>query len=60
MKTQQIKFRFIDEGRAFGGILVDDKFVICGCCGTVVDIKGVVILQTYNDWMDLSESIMGD
>lgn len=62
MSTKQIKFRFVEDDEVCAGILVDmdDKYVICGCHGAVFPINNVVILQIYNDWMDLSECIMGD
>lgn len=61
MFTKQVKFRWIDdEDEVSGGILVDNKYVICGCHGGVFLINDIVILQIYNDWMDLSECIMGD
>lgn len=35
METKQIKFRVWPDDAPYGGILVDNKFVICGCCGGV-------------------------
>lgn len=62
MFTKQVKFHCIDDDddKVYGGILMDNKYVICGCHGGVFNIEDVVILQTYNDWMDLSESIIGE
>ena len=57
---------FVDEdGTVCGGILCnsdgnDDKFIICGCCGGIVDPKEVTIVKVYDNWVSLSEEIIGD
>jgi hypothetical protein len=70
---QQVKFEvinpdFINEGETniFGGIAIiggDGETitnVICGCCGGVFEPTDVKILERYDDWMDLTEAIVGD
>ena len=70
---QQVKFAVInpdlinsdDDRTIFGGIaLVNDDGtitnVICGCCGSVFEPEDIKILERYNDWMDLTEVIIGD
>jgi hypothetical protein len=70
---QQVKFEVInpslineDEGNIFGGIAIigdDGKTitnVICGCCGSVFEPDDIKILERYDDWMDLTEAIVGD
>ena len=62
MNTMQVKF--IDEdGSIHGGILVDDKYLICACCGGVFDLteeheEPFKILEKYNYWVDFSEGII--
>ena len=57
---------FVDEdGNVYGGILcdfvgVDEAFIICGCCGGIVDPEEVTIVKTYDNWVDLSKEIIGD
>lgn len=64
MITKQCSF--VDEdGTVCGGILcdfvgVDEAFIICGCCGGIVDPKEVTIVKVYDDWVDLSKEIIGD
>lgn len=70
---QQVKFAVInpdfinsdDDRTIFGGIVnVDDDGniinVICGCCGSVFEPEDIKILERYNDWMDLTEAIVGE
>jgi len=53
---------FMDgEGNVQGGIYVPDlHYIICGCCGGLVDEDDAVIIHCYNEWLDISESIYGD
>ena len=60
MKTQQVKFRREGDVNYFGGILVDDKYIICGCCGVVTELKNVVEIFPYSKWIDISNEIMGE
>lgn len=68
---QQVKFEVInpdlineDEGNIFGGIAIVNggtiTNVICGCCGSVFEPEDIKILERYDDWMDLTETIVGD
>lgn len=58
MEVKQIIFR--DEGELFGGILIDDKYIICGCCGGVIDdLTEIEIVEYCEDWLDISETIKG-
>lgn len=59
MKTQQIKF-IDEEGSVLGGILIDDEYIVCGCCGGILEVKEVEIIKYYNDWVNISEEIIGE
>ena len=53
---------FVDnDGVKRGGIMVDKKFIICGCCGGVFEVEEVgwenVMMLT---WIDISEEILGN
>ena len=37
MLTQQVKFWDDDNEEWFGGIMVDNEYIICGCCGSVYE-----------------------
>ena len=57
METKQVKFKD-EEGNILGGILVDNKYIICGCCGGVLEVEEVEILERYNYWVNISYEIM--
>lgn len=70
----QIRFKVIapdlmDEGEnIFGGIgeyaeIEDEEIlirVICGCCGSTFEPNEIEILDKYDTWIDLTETIVGD
>lgn len=57
METKQVKF--IDtEGEEQGGILVDNKYIICGCCGGVFEVDEVHYSPL--PWVNISKEIIGD
>lgn len=58
METKQVKF-MDNEGNIFGGIVVDDEFLICGCCGGVLEKNEVKILATL-EWVPISDEILGN
>ena len=57
----QVRFLDKEDGVIHAGILYDDK-IICGCCGGVFDAYSeyIEILESYEDWVDLTETIIGD
>lgn len=63
MITRQVIF-MDEEGRVEGGILVDDmpkeQYVICGCCGGILESDQYTILHVYPDWCNVSDEITGD
>ena len=56
---------FIDpaDGLEYGGLYVSPwegyHFIICGCCGAILDPKTVKDINFYNEWVDLSGEILG-
>ncbi len=62
MTIKQVEFWDKDNKRWKGGIMVDNRYIICGCCGSVFecsDLKKEEI-QPYNVWVDISDEIIGD
>ena len=59
MTTKQVCFRAEGETEFFGGILVNDEYVICGCCGGVVPIDEVAEMELYKNWVNISDEFMG-
>lgn len=59
MKTKQVKFRDPDMV-LHGGILVDDKYIICGCCGGVFEVSDGMceIVEEYENWVSFEEDIV--
>lgn len=61
MKTQQVKFHLEGEEGFLGGILIDNRYLICGCCGGVYDLTEDIVMidEYYDDWSDISDYIYG-
>ena len=59
MYAKQIQFKD-DEDTIFGGILVNDEYIICGCCGGIFEKEEVTILKEFENWVDISEEIIGE
>lgn len=36
------------------------KTIICGCCGCVFEPEEVTIIKIFNNWIDLTEEIIGN
>jgi len=55
--ARQISFRLLEEGAddICLGILFDERWIICGCCGAVIDAyeEDVEILQEFDEWCPL-------
>lgn len=55
--ARQITFRILSEetDEVYGGILFDERWIICGCCGAVIDSyeEDVEILQEFEEWCPL-------
>lgn len=62
MLTEQVRFRCcIEKDEEYGGILVDNKYVICGCCGGVFELDdGEVEILEKLRWVPISEEILGE
>lgn len=63
MQTKQIRFRCVGESNYSGGILVDtgeDTYIICGCCGSIIDWEDVEDFELYDHWVNISNEIIGD
>lgn len=58
MKTDMVMFKDPD-GEILGGIMVDDKYIICGCCGGVFEVDEVTIIKSLA-WINISDAILGD
>ena len=66
MITKQVCFRAEGEDAYFGGVLVskgkvptDGDFIICGCCGGIYHIDEVEEMEPYENWVNISDEIMG-
>lgn len=67
---KQIKFKCYEDGdEVYGGIglyeeqsdgVEDLKLVICGCCGSVFDPNEIEVIEKYNNWINLSDEIIGE
>lgn len=60
MRTCQVAYYDNDNNRWFGGILVNDEYIICGCCGGIVyldELRPEDILY-FEHWTDISNKII--
>ena len=62
--AKQIRFYDTENEVEHGGILLDNGDVICGCCGGLIEAdefeSDCVLLEKYEDWINLDEEIIGD
>lgn len=65
-KPTQVAFvdEWTDDGEpnmeyVIGGIAYGTE-IICGECGSVVDLEDVAALYIFGDWITISEEILGD
>lgn len=57
MHCVQVKFHQGDG--EFGGILIDNRYLICGCCGGVFDLEeDDIIIEKVYEWIDISDTIL--
>ena len=61
---KQVIFKDIENNVIHGGILLDSGDIICGCCGGLLEAdeenETWELIDTYDDWIDLDETICGD
>lgn len=59
---KQIKFKDFKDNTIHGGILLINGDAICGCCGGLLKANdnSWKIIEKYDDWIDLDETICGD
>lgn len=61
MSVEQVYFYHFADDKFYGGILVDNKYVICGCCGSVFELEdGEIEISVKLPWVDISGAISGD
>ena len=62
MLTKQCVFKD-EEGTKFGGIYVEvggDVYIICGCCGGVMELTDITDIKLFDDWVNIEEEIRGN
>lgn len=57
--TKQVLFLDL-EGVVHAGLLLDDGNIICGCCGSLIELGDYLLLHVYKKWVDIEEEICGD
>ena len=57
--TKQVLFLDL-EGTVHAGLLLDDGNIICGCCGSLVELGDYLLLHVYKKWVGIEEEICGD
>lgn len=70
---RQVRFRIINDDigatdEILGGIGIYEEYphhdeilvnVICGCCGSIFEPEDIEILEIYENWVDLVDTIIG-
>ena len=55
---------YVDPDKVFGGIARYEHnhliHVICGCCGNVLPPDDVRIVRKFDDWLPISDEIIGE
>lgn len=61
--VKQIRFEDL-VGDVYGGLLVNDEYIICGHCGQIIYLneneEDYKIIEIYNTWVPLSDEIIGN
>ena len=57
MNAKQVLFVVPDENDPGMGILIDHDYVICAECGSVFEADEVLIIQTYDFWVNFENEI---
>ena len=57
--TKQVLFLDL-EGTVHAGLLLDDGCIVCGCCGSLVELGDYLLLYVYKKWVNIEEEICGD
>ena len=66
MKVEQVKFKEFGTDNWVGGIVIDDRYLICGCCGGVYDLSDtddsadIEEVVRFETWVDISYEIKGE
>lgn len=61
MNAEQIIFEYEGTVGGLGGILIDKKTIICGCCGAIIDANDEKVkIIKHLKWINISDEIIGD
>ena len=67
MTFKQCKFKDIENDTVLGGLINEDEnYIICGCCGCILDLNDpentgyYEVLEIYEYWVNISEEIIGE
>ena len=59
MTVKQVDFYDGENRECHSGILVNDNYIICGCCGGVFEVSELNAdkIYIYDDWTDIEDTI---
>lgn len=57
MTAKQVLFVVPDENDPHMGILINHDYIICAECGGVFEVDEVLIIQTYDSWVNFEDEI---
>ena len=52
--TKQVIF-CDQEGTVHAGLLLDDGYIVCGCCGSLIEPDDYVLFHVYENWVDIEK-----
>ena len=64
--VQQVSFyeNDVEDAELIGGILVDNRYLICGDCGCTWDLEeepdAITIVERFDEWVPISIEILGN
>ena len=64
-QAKQIRFLDLTDGGVYGGFMLEDGSIVCGCCGTIISPALInngeyKVLEVYSEWINLSDEIIGE
>lgn len=58
MTVKQVEFYDGENQECHSGILIDNDYIICGCCGGVFEVEDWTnIIYIHDDWTNIENTI---
>lgn len=59
MTVKQVEFYDGENQECHSGILIDNDYIICGCCGGVFEVSELDAdkISIYDEWINIEDTI---